>query len=193
MQNEENPFAAPQVTNPLAQPAAAAIYHRGVFRQGDLLVMHKRARLPNRCVKTNEPTVGRLSRNLSWHHPLIYLSVFAGLLVYVVLAIVLRKQASIEIGLGEQGFRRRRSAILIGWTSFLGGIGIAIGSPILADQIPAAIYAWPIGLFLAIGGGIYGLLVAQVVAPKRITDDYVWLKGVHPDYLAELPAWPYTS
>jgi hypothetical protein len=30
-----------------------------------------------------------------------------------------------------------------------------------------------------------------MVAPARITDDYVWLKGVNPAFLADLPEWPY--
>jgi hypothetical protein len=38
---------------------------------------------------------------------------------------------------------------------------------------------------------IYGLVASRLVAPTRITKDYVWLKGVHPDFLAELPPWQY--
>jgi hypothetical protein len=34
------------------------------------------------------------------------------------------------------------------------------------------------------------LFVPYFIAPVRITNGYVWLKGVHPDYLADLPPWP---
>jgi hypothetical protein len=39
-------------------------------------------------------------------------------------------------------------------------------------------------------GPIYGLLRSQLISPKRITDEYVWIKGVHPWYLAELREFP---
>jgi len=32
--------------------------------------------------------------------------------------------------------------------------------------------------------------IAGIVVPKRISKTHVWLKGVHPDYLADLPEWP---
>jgi hypothetical protein len=61
----------------------------------------------------------------------------------------------------------------------------AMDRPHLAG--PLILLAVPV----ALGAAIYGLLAARMVAAKRITDDYVWLKGVHPDYLATLPPWPY--
>jgi hypothetical protein len=47
------------------------------------------------------------------------------------------------------------------------------------------------GFTLFLGGAIYGLLRARMVSADRITADYIWLKGVHPDILAPLPLWPY--
>jgi len=56
------------------QPLRAAQGTQGVWRSGSLLVMHRNARLPDRCVKTNSAeNVRRLKRNLSWHHPGLYL------------------------------------------------------------------------------------------------------------------------
>ena len=42
--------------------------------------------------------------------------------------------------------------------------------------------------FLA--GFLGGLLMARVVVATRITDDYVWIKGVNPEFLAALPPFP---
>lgn len=59
-----NPYAAPQhgiVVNPPAVDPSG-----GVWRDGKLLVMHKKAVLPDRCVKCNQPAGGRrLKRSLS--------------------------------------------------------------------------------------------------------------------------------
>jgi hypothetical protein len=45
------------------------------------------------------------------------------------------------------------------------------------------------GLLVTLFGAIYGLLKARMVAPIRITDEYVCLKGVHSDYLDALPQY----
>lgn len=168
---------------------------QGLFRKGNQLVMHKQASLPDRCVKSNQPAGGlRLRRSLSWHHPMLYLTLFIGVLIFVILAVILRKQATIEIGLSEEWFRKRRSAILVGWILALSGIAIAALS-LLAISDPHGQMAWagwgiPIGILTLLGGMIFGLLNSQMVTPARITDNFIWLKGVHPDFLADLPAWP---
>ena len=100
----------------------------GLSRQGKTLVREKDAELPNRCVKSNEPTQRRLKRSLSWHHPALILLVFAGVLIYVIVALVMRKQATIHIGLSDAWFQKRRRTILISWGIVLLSIGLfAIG------------------------------------------------------------------
>ena len=47
-----------------------------------------------------------------------------------------------------------------------------------------------LGLFFAaLVGLIVSLSISSIVTPKRIDKQYARLKGVHPDYLAMLPAW----
>jgi hypothetical protein len=59
------------------------------------------------------------------------------------------------------------------------------------DQHEQAAALIIIGPFVLLAGAIYGVVAARMVAPTRITDDHLWLKGVHADFLAELPVWPY--
>jgi hypothetical protein len=44
---------------------------------------------------------------------------------------------------------------------------------------------------MILSGIIYGKLGSRILAPAKITDRFVWLKGVHPDYLDSLPEFPY--
>jgi hypothetical protein len=55
-------------------------------------------------------------------------------------------------------------------------------------------FGWLIaaGIVLFFVGTIYGLVAARMVAPVRITDTHIWLKGVCPGFLAELPEWPHS-
>lgn len=189
MSTSENPYAPPVTVYPFAEDYAAK--SQGLWRKGTILVMHKRAPLPARCVKSNEPTKGQLKRTLYWHHPAIYLLLLFNLLIYVIVALVLRKSAIIHIGLSDEWFRKRHRAILIGWLSVLVGIGMIFVGAVALDQAPALGWLIALGPLVFLFGAIYGLLASRMVVAQRISDDYVWLKGVHPAYLAELPEWPY--
>jgi hypothetical protein len=147
-----------------------------------ILVMHKQGVLPDRCVKCNAPANGlRLKRKLSWHHPALYLVILAGLLFYVIIALIVRKTAKIEIGICERHRSRRRMGIAIAWLM----VPLGFASFFLANQHRV----WPIfaGFALLLLSLIVGVVVSNIVSPKKIDDYYVWLKKVHPDFLAELP------
>jgi hypothetical protein len=168
----------------------------GLFRKDKQLVMDLGADLPDRCVKSNQPAGGgRLRLHFSWHHPALYLVLLAGVLPFVIVALVLRKQATLDVGLSKKWRRRRRRAILVGWLLALLGVAIVIASvAVAADQRgPTPWLGWAIlvGILTILGGAIYGIVGSRIVTPVRITDDYIWLKGVHPDFLVNLPDWPY--
>jgi hypothetical protein len=40
---------------------------------------------------------------------------------------------------------------------------------------------------MLLAGAILGATMARIVAPTRITKEYVWIKGVNPVFLASLP------
>lgn len=154
----------------------------GAWRDGNALVMHKQGDLPDRCVRCNAPANGiRLKRDLSWHHPAIYLIILAGLLIYVIVALIVRKTAKIEVGICKRHRSRRRIGIAVAWLMALLGIATFF---LTTEQ-----HAWPVivGLLLILLSLIVGMIASRVVTPKKIDDSYVWLTGVHPDYLAQLP------
>jgi hypothetical protein len=189
MDSSENPYAPPLTTPSVYD--AQIVEDLGLWRKGSLLVMRKNAPLPARCVKSNAPTERRLKRSMYWHHPAIYLSILISILIYVILALILRKSATIYIGLSDEWFAKRHRAMLVGWLLFLASIAmiiVGIGMLDQSDAFPWLIAASPL-VFLF--GAIYGLLGARMVAPVRISDEYVWLKGIHPSFLADLPEWPY--
>jgi hypothetical protein len=196
--SDPNPYASPAICEDvvMAEVADEPDWRAGLYRKGNQLVMHKQALLPDRCVKSNEPAGGkRLQRNLSWYHPLISLSVLASPLVFIILACILRKQAIIRVGLSKPWFRKRRRALLIGWLMALLGLVIFFSSIVIVTgpqcQMPWMGWGILLGVVVIIAAWIYGSMASRMVAPARITDDYVWLKGVHPEFLADLPPWPY--
>lgn len=155
-----------------------------IWRSKSVLVMAKRAPLPERCVKCNAPTHRTLKRNLRWHHPALYLVIFGGVLLYFILSLVLSKSATIHVGLCETHAATRKRDMLI--TCLL--VFLSFGSFFLAAAAEEMTFLF-VGLFVLLGAIIYGIVRARVVSPHRIDDHYVWLAGVDDNYLRQFPEW----
>jgi hypothetical protein len=111
----------------------------------------------------------------------------------VILAMILTKRATIYVPLTEAWFARRQRRMLYAWGVGLACIGMIAGGIALAVQTDHGEY-----LLLTLVGviaGLFALVIGQMsvamVSPNRMTDEYIWLKGVHPDYLNRLEVWPY--
>jgi uncharacterized membrane protein len=151
--------------------------------------MHRDAPLPDICLKSNQSSTRRLKRNLSWHHPAIYLLILLHIFVYLVVALIVRKTATIHIPLTEEWFARRRRRMLFAWGMVLAScvlFGVALSR---VDQEQWAPLAMILAILLVVAAAIYGLVACRLVWPKRMSDQYIWLKGVHPDFLSRLEVW----
>ena len=163
----------------------------GVWRSGKTLIMGKSVLLPRRCIKCNAP-VDELTfkRKLSWHHPLVYLLLLlgcffgGGLLLYILVAYLVSKKAVIFVGLCPQHEGKRRVLMVV--------FGVLFAAAIL--MIYTAFAVEHPGPALAAGVSLVGCIVmayvVQSVTTKRIDEHFIWLRGVHTEYLAELPELP---
>jgi hypothetical protein len=186
--NDVNPYAAPLgesvLTPELIQPSG------GIWRDGNRLVMYKGATLPDRCVHCNSPAEGRrLLRRLYWHSPWIYLLILASVWIYIIVALIVRQKAVVSIGLCNQHYRRRMRSILVWWLITLAcvalfSVGVA-ATP--RNQAPWAILA---AVVIFVGNLFFAVAITRPVAPTKIDEQYVWLKKIHPDFLAAFPAVP---
>jgi hypothetical protein len=186
-----NPYAAPQVAGYQPKmPGVGADPFSGLWRQGNMLVMHKLAPLPDICLKSNQPATRRLKRTLHWHHPAIFIALLISPLIYIILALVLQKRAIIHMPMTDEWFARRRTRMLIAWGLALFSILLAVGAGVLAETIgDATPLIFISALVTGLGGLIFGLVSCRMISPQRITDEYVWINGVHPDFLNRLEVW----
>lgn len=155
-----------------------------IWQSKSVLVMTKQAQLPDRCVKCNAPTQHKLKRNLRWHHPALYVVIFVGVLFYAILAMVLSKSATINVGLCETHSAARKRNIVITWMLVL--ISFLSFYFAVAREEMSSLF---VGVLLFLGAVIYGVVKARVVAPQKIDDQYVWLRGVDAHYLQQFPEW----
>ena len=158
----------------------------GVWRDGSKLVMAKDAQLPDRCVKCNSPAPDpKFRKKLSWHHPAIYILIFVALLIYLVVAMVLRKSITVGLGLCEEHKAKHRRNVFITWALILLSVGGFVLAVIAEDNTLVLL-----GILLLLAGIIYAVAVVRIVTPAKIDDKFAWLRGVNKDYLNELPQWP---
>ena len=155
-----------------------------VWRSKALLVMTKHAALPNRCIKCNAPTDDRLKRKLQWHPPALYLLILISILVYAIVAMVVRKTATVHVGLCNEHRESRKLSMII--TVFL--VVVAALSAIAGVQFetPGLVLA---AVAFVLGAAIYGSISLRVVVPTKIDEHFVWIKGVNTSYLQEFPEW----
>jgi hypothetical protein len=164
-----------------AQPPASHAY---VWRSGSALVIRTGTGLPPRCVKCNGPAVLPVKqRTIYWHHPALYLLILAGVLIYAIVALVVRKQASVAPGLCARHRQRRLAWIGAGWLGPVAGILLMAASG-KASAITV------LGAVVLVVSPILGVVMSQIVAATRIDDGFVHLKGCGEPFLAGLPAWP---
>jgi hypothetical protein len=157
----------------------------GLWRSGRNLVCSVNARLPQRCIKCNAPTeTKQIKRTLYWHSPFVYLVILLNLLIYLIVAIVVRKRAMVFVSICPEHRQARRNVILTSWALVLGGIAGAIAGGVMQSGWLAA--AGGVLFLLGIG---FGIVRGRLVSPRKIEKEFVWISGCGPEFLAGLPSW----
>jgi hypothetical protein len=169
----------------LPAPPSVGMPGAGIWRDKSTLVVSREALLPERCVKCNAYTNGRLKRKFTWHHPAIYILLLVAWLVYLIVAMIVRKRATLEVGLCDEHRAKRRTYIWLTLALVLGGLAGFVLAINMNDGTPAII-----GFLLLITALVFGIIATRVTYPTKIDDRFVWLKGVNADYLDQFPQWP---
>jgi hypothetical protein len=162
----------------------------GIWRDGNQLVMSQDAELPYVCIKTNRPADVWLPRTVSWYPKWTLVLLPLGLIVWLIVAGVLRRQATIRVGLCESRRAGRVWTIVLAWGGVVLSLGLLILGAILEKRQPEAVWLIPVGIVLFFGSAIVGATLPTIVSAAYLTEDHIWLKGVHPDYLARFPEFP---
>jgi len=123
-----------------------------------------------------------VDKTLYWHHPALALLILAGLLIYAIVAIVVRKSAKVSLGFCELHKSRRTKMLIAGWLLFATALAAFIVA--LGEESGGAALG---GVALLLAAVVVFLLAARFIQVKKIDDHYVWLKGVDPAYLDQIP------
>ena len=190
--DETNPYAAPMVETTLAPKPTS---WKGLWRDKRDLVMHKDAKLPNVCVKTGvQTTRAGIVRRMSWYSPWVALAILVNLILFIILALVLSKKATVEIPLSDDARATRRSNLMICWAFGLASLAAMIGCILVLlnslNPHPFFVGGFFVALILMIVTVMIGQRFSRILRPTRITKTHIWLRGVHGNILDHLPPMP---
>ncbi len=159
----------------------------GPWQDGKTLVTLKNTPLPDACLKCGAPPVKQVKKNISWHHPALYLLILVGLLVYVIVALCVRKTATVFVPLCAHCNKRRVRNITIAWLAFLGAVAMFFVSGSVQDDDATAIAALAgVALLLFC---LFWALGTQLILPQKIDATYAWVKKAGKPFLDKLPQW----
>ncbi len=186
-----NPYAVTSQFQPMTAPTSPD-FQNAIYQDGRVLILHRLAVLPDRCVKSNEPTQERLKRSLYWHHPLIYLVLLINIIIYAIVATVVRKTAIVYIPLAKKYKRARLRNMLIAWSLVLAGfVCLVLGAAFSSPQNQYMVFLFALCPILILTGALWGLFGCRVVYAKKIDDHFIWLAGVSSEFREQFPNWPY--
>ena len=178
--DQHNPYAPSRAS--LAGAAVAATEAGGTWRDGKVLVLSREASLPPRCVRCNEPAEEPTkNRKVYWHSPWLYLLILFNLIIYAIVAAIVRKKAVVAPGLCSAHKKRRRIGITIIWVAVVAGF--------------AVMFAGPAGIFAGVLAVLVALIVSttsmiRILRPRRIDERYVRLTGCGSEFLDSMPQFP---
>ena len=140
--------------------------------------------LPHRCVKCNaEPDEPTRRRTYYWHHPGVYLVILFNIIVYAIVAAVVRKSVKLSPALCLDHKARRRNAILLAWI----GVVASFVLPILFGSEENAGIWLLFGILLFLFSCFGGIFRSRLLYARKIDADEVRLGGAGPEFLDSLP------
>lgn len=172
----------PTSPNPYSAPTASfdSVETGRCRREGDILVASTEEHLPPRCVKCNAPAMMDKPRTFTWHHPGWY--VLVPLVVYLIVGLFVRKQATLVLGLCDQHRRQRLYLSLASLGVFFLGLAGLYMSARSGDSLLLLVSSLLILVSL-----LLRITAMRIVRPVFIDQHEIRLKGCGPEFLDSLP------
>jgi len=171
--------ASPGAVNPYAPPTAEgqplSSAAMDFYREGNDLVVRKESSLPDICLRTGEPTGGRLrTKKLSWIPPWTIVVFIVIRLIGLICMLVARKTAHLTFALSEQAEAKRKQAVMLGLG--VAGLGIVLVAAGVALESDAGVGAALLGGIAMFVGIILAAVLNRPYQLRKMAGDYMYLR-----------------
>ena len=162
---------------------------QGAWACGNQFIASNGAVLPPFCVKCGRAAApDRLRKTFSWQPRWVYVFILLALLIYIIVALALRKSMALQIPLCFAHREKYRTLRLAGAILAFGSIPEMIaGIAILPDRYMGLAIT---GSLCALLAGLVVLAAGSILRVKRIDKYYGYFGGAHEAFLAQLPPPP---
>lgn len=165
-----NPYAPPTAEG---QPLSSAAFD--FYREGSDLVVRKGSSLPDICLRTGQPTGGRLrTKKVSWIPPWTIVVFIVIRLIGIICMLVARKTAHLTFALSEQAEAKRKQAVMIGLG--VAGVGILLIGAGVALGEDAGVGVGLIGGIAIFVGIILAAVLNRPYQLRKMAGDYIYLR-----------------
>lgn len=165
-----NPYAPP-VADGQAVPSATLDF----FREGKDLVVRKESGLPDICLRTGQPTGGRMrTKKLSWIPPWTIVVFIVIRLIGLICMLVARKTAHLTFALSEEAEAKRKQALMIGLG--VAGVGLLLMIAGVALESDAGVAAAMLGGIAMFVGIILAAVLNRPFQMRKMAGDYIYLR-----------------
>ena len=174
------PYASPGL-QPVGEPAPDS-----AWQQGDIVIVRNSVILPDRCIKCNAPAHGPYIRcAVRWTNPLHYLLMLAIIVGWIV--IPGSREGKLGVYLCARHRRHWHLLKAVGYSLICAGIATIFATYALESKL--VLFA---GAAMVVPG-IVLIPFTRLLKPKHIDEQFIWLKGLPPAYVASFPPLPQQS
>jgi hypothetical protein len=168
---------------PAPRPPPDAASARSPWTEGkDLVIRQSAPELPGACVRCGRPASHRIKAKLSWHSPWAYLAILVNIIVYAIVAVIVRKTITLEVPICDEHKAQRRRFLWIG-----------AGSLVAAAVLPFAAAAADQGALIALAimvpliTAIVFFFKARLLTPRFIDAEIAKVRGPCEAFLQQFP------
>jgi hypothetical protein len=182
----QNPYSAPQAETILSP--SAHVDSRQFFVEGKFLIVRDGTELPNICIKTGVelPDAKRRKKTLYWAHPAWALLILAGLLVYFIVYLCIRKKVTVTYSISKPA-RNKKLITMFTWLGVtFGSLALAIFFFANSDSSNSYAMIGAIGMILFVVGLIATSLTSHLFRIKKHNNGWFYMVGMGEEFLNAL-------
>ena len=160
----------------------------GPWRHGAMLIARKDTIFPARCLKTNLPTTLFVRTKLTWTHPAFWLAILLCvcwplfIVAMILIGVLATRRVVLHLPVLDEVLAKQRRTILKCMIAVAASFIFFPLGRLMDNELP--FFA---GFLMLFAVGLVAQIYVPLISVQRIDRNYVYINGVCPEFLAELP------